>query len=266
MSERGWRLVRASTDAVPRWVRRFFQAPRPRRLRPRHWAFLGGAVAVALVAGWALLGTSVVGVREVRVTGVEILTVAQVRDAAAIPAQTPLLRVRTGEVADRVAGLAPVAQVEVRRDWPSAVVIEIVERTAIAAVPVAGGFGDANAGAACEPNGSCWAVVDAAGVVFRTAAEPGDLPVVIVAAPGPDDPATRAALAVLGALTPELRGDLASLTAPGPASIELVLRSGWTVVWGDESDSDAKAQVATALLDREGQVIDVSAPEVVSIR
>lgn len=250
MRQRGWRLVRASTDAVPRWVRRFFQAPRPRRLRRRHWAALAGAVAVALVTGWVLLGSSVMGVREVRVTGIEILTVAQVRQVAAIADQTPLLRVRTGEVADRVASLPPVAQVTVRRDWPSAVVIEIVERTGAAAVPAADGF----------------AVIDATGVVFQTVAEPGDLPVVIVATPGPGDPATRAALAVLGALTPELRADLATLTAPGPASIELALRSGWTVVWGDESDSDAKAQLATALLDRDGAVIDVSAPEVVSIR
>jgi len=250
MSERGWRLVRASTDAVPRWVRRFFQAPRPRRLRVRHWAAIGAAVVVALLAGWVLLGTSVVGVRQVRVTGTEVLSVAQVRVMAAIPDQTPLLRVRTGEVADRVAGLPPVAEVSVRRDWPTAVVIEIVERTAAAAVPTTDGF----------------VIVDATGVVFQTVAEAGDLPVVIVAAPGPEDPATRAALAVLGSLTPELRADLESLTAPGPAGIELALRSGWTVVWGDESDSDAKAQVATALLDRDGEVIDVSAPEVVSIR
>jgi cell division protein FtsQ len=250
MSEHGWRLVRASTDAVPRWVRRFFQAPRPRRLRPRHWAYLAAAVVAAMVAGWVLLGTSVVGVREVRVTGTEILSPAQVRQAAAIADETPLLRVRTGEVADRVAALPPVADVSVRRAWPSAVVIEIVERTAMAAVPVVEGF----------------EVVDATGVVFQTVAEPADLPVVIVAAPGPGDPATRAALAVLGSLTPELRTDLESLTAAGPASIELALRSGWTVVWGDESDSEAKAQVATALLDRDGEVIDVSAPEVVSIR
>jgi cell division protein FtsQ len=184
-----------------------------------------------------------------------------VREVAAIADQTPLLRVRTGEVADRVAQLPPVAQVSVRREWPSAVVIEIIERTAVAAVPVVDGFGDA-----CEPNGPCWAVVDRTGVVFQTVAEAGELPVMVVAAPGPEDPATRAALAVLGSLTPQLRADLESLTAAGPASIELTLRSGWTVVWGDESASDAKAALATALLDRDGEVIDVSAPEVVSIR
>jgi cell division protein FtsQ len=246
-----WRLVRASTDAVPGWVRRFFQARRRRRLPVRTVATVAAVVVMVLAAGWVLWGTSVVGVREVRVTGTELLSAAQVREVAAIPEQTPLLRVSTGEVADRVAALPPVARVDVRRDWPRAVVIEVVERTAVAAVPTGGG---------------AFAVVDATGVVFQTVAEAGDLPVVIVAEPGPDDPATGAALTVLTALTPELRADLESLTAAGPASIELALRSGWTVVWGDETDSDAKAQVATALLDRDGAVIDVSAPEVVSIR
>lgn len=249
-TDRRWRLVRAGTDAVPGWVRRFFQAPRQRRVPRRQLAYAGVTVTVLLLAGWVLWGTSLVGVREVRVTGTDILSEAEVRAVAAVPERTPLLRVRTGEVADRVAALAPVGEVRVRRDWPSAVVIEVVERTAVAAVPVPDGF----------------VVVDAAGVVFRTVERAGDLPVVIVAAPGPADPATRAALTVLAALTPQLRSDLESLTVQGPARIQLVLRSGWTVLWGDETDSADKAQVATALLDREGEVIDVSAPEVVSVR
>jgi cell division protein FtsQ len=247
---RGWRLVRAGTDAVPGRVRRFFQAERPRRLPRRRLASVGAVVAVLLLGGWVLWGTSLVGVREVRVTGTGLLTEAEVRAVAAVPERTPLLRVRTGEVAGRVAALAPVARVQVRRDWPSAVVIEVIERTPTAAVPVPDGF----------------VVVDPSGVVFNRVERAGDLPVVIVAAPGPADPATRAALTVLAALTPQLRADLESLTVQGPARIQLALRSGWTVVWGDETESRDKAQVATALLDRDGEVIDVSAPEVVSIR
>jgi cell division protein FtsQ len=38
------------------------------------------------------------------------------------------------------------------------------------------------------------------------------------------------------------------------------------VVWGDRHDSPEKARVATALLDRDGEIIDVSALEVVSVR
>jgi cell division protein FtsQ len=225
-------------------------------------ALVALAAAAVLLAGWAVWGTSLLGVREVRVTGTGILTEAEVREAAAVPEQTPLLRVRTGEVADRVAALPPVAEVRVRRAWPAALVVEVVERTAVAAVPA----GEEASGDACEPDQSCWGMLDAEGVVFQTRPQAGDLPLLELAEPGPTDPATRAALTVLVALTPPLRADLASVSVDGPASIRLELHSGWTVVWGDEQQSEAKARVATTLLDRDGEIIDVSAPEVVSVR
>jgi cell division protein FtsQ len=204
-----------------------------------------------LLVGWVGWGTSVLGVREVQVTGVAILTPAEVREAAGVPAQTPLLRVRTAEVADRVAALAPVGEVEVTRRWPGTLEIAVAERTAVAAIPTPDGV----------------ALVDTEGVVFHTVPEaPLDLPVVIVRTPGPDDPATRAALTVLAALTPQLRADLEILTVAGPASIELSLFSGQTIRWGDETGSGEKARVATALLDQDAEIIDVSAPDVVSLR
>ncbi|MPZ25828.1 MAG: FtsQ-type POTRA domain-containing protein [Micromonosporaceae bacterium] len=277
--QRRWRLVRASTDAVPASVRRVFMAARRRgwrglaaellrrtarrlRRRGRLGVLVGAGVAVLLLAGWLLWGTSLAGVREVRVTGTTILTSQQVRDAAAVVEQTPLLRVRTGEVAARVATLPPVAAVQVRRDWPDALVVEVRERTAVAAVPVAD-----PSSVACEPDQQCFQLVDAAGVGFLVVPEqPEDLPVVVVAEPGPDQPDTRAALAVLAALTPQLRAELTALTVQGPASIQLTLASDRTVLWGEPTNNQDKARVATVLLDREGEVIDVSALEVVSVR
>jgi cell division protein FtsQ len=44
------------------------------------------------------------------------------------------------------------------------------------------------------------------------------------------------------------------------------LRNDRTVVWGDDTQSATKAKVATALLKRDGDTIDVSAPNVVTIR
>jgi cell division protein FtsQ len=277
-----WRLVRAGTDAVPASVRRFFQTPRRRtRNRPgRLWVFAGTVVVLVVLAGWVAWGTSLLGVRQVRVTGIDILSAAQVREAAAVTESTPLLQVRTGEVADRVGGLPAVAEVRVSRDWPGTLVIRVVERTAVAAVPTAGASqqpGEAEGadaeGADAEGADAAFELLDAEGVVFHTVPEaPLDLPVVVLAEPGPADPATRAALTVLAALTPPLRAELKTLTVAGPASIELSLFSGLTVLWGDESASEDKAQVATALLDHEGLpdhdevVIDVSAPEVVSVR
>jgi cell division protein FtsQ len=106
----------------------------------------------------------------------------------------------------RVAALAPVARASVSRDWPHAVRIEVVERTAVAAVPGQTGF----------------QLLDGSGVVFHSVtARPAGLPVVRLAAPGPDEPSTRAALAVLAALTPALRAQLVELVAEQPT------RSGW---------------------------------------
>lgn len=302
---RRWRLVRASTDAVPSSVRRFFMAAgrrggwsrrrrrpgaRPGGGRRRVWALAGAVLALVLFVGWLAWGTSLWGVREVRVTGTEILPAAEVREAAAVAEQTPLLRVRPDEVAARVGALAPVATVRVRRAWPDTVVIEVVERTAVAAVPSADVRGDGDGesgpgdgdgesvpgdgrsvpGAGADRRG--FLLVDAGGVVFHSVAQaPEDLPVVIVAEPGPADPATQAAMTVLAALTPQLRDALETLTVRGPASIRLTLSSGWTVVWGDQTESPEKARVTTALLARQGApgadgVIDVSAPEVVSMR
>jgi cell division protein FtsQ len=51
-----------------------------------------------------------------------------------------------------------------------------------------------------------------------------------------------------------------------PAQIKLELRKSRTVVWGDETQSPVKSQVATALLKRADNEIDVSAPSVVTIK
>jgi cell division protein FtsQ len=209
-----------------------------------------GATAVVL-AGVVVWTTPLLAVTEVRVTGTDLLSPAEVREAARVPVGTPMARIRVAEVAERIAVLAPVASVEVYRSWPRSLVVEVTERTAVAVVATGGGFG----------------LLDADGVVFHTTpAHPRQLPRVDLARPGPDDPATGAALVVLGALTPELRAQLEVLSVAGPTRIRLELRTGLTVVWGEASDNEQKARVATALLDRGAAVIDVSSPEVVVLR
>lgn len=266
---RRWRLVRAGPDAVPASLRRFMRAARRRRVRRAvPWTLAVVLLAVVALAGWLVWASPVFAVKEVRVEGTSLLTPAQVREQAAVSDLTPLPRVSTGDVAARVTALPPVAEVEVRREWPDAIVIEIVERVPVAVVP----------------DGSEYRLIDATGVVFfrvaspaapgvvgvgpsgGSGASPDGLPVLAVPAPGLDDPATQAGLTVLAALTPELRAGLATLTVSGPAKIELEMRSGRTIVWGDENASEEKARVATALLGRDAQVIDVSAPEVVVFR
>ena len=251
-----WRLVRAGTDTVPAWVRHFFEIRRP-GTRRRRWLTVVAVLAVAGVAGWLVVATPLLAVQQVRITGTSVLSPAQVREVMAVPEQTPLLRVPVDEVADRIRELAPVAQVRVHRELPDTLVVEVVERVPVAALR----------------DGDRFTLVDLEGVRFHSVDQaPAGLPVVELTGPGDGDRAVRAALVVLAALTPPLRAQLQTLTVAGPAGIELSLATGDTVRWGDETASEEKARVATALLDHEAlrdqglTVIDVSSPEVVALR
>lgn len=209
------------------------------------------AFAVLGGGGWLLYGTTVFAVARVRVTGTEVLTKGDVRTVAGIRAGTPLARLDTDAVAKRVSELAPVARVAVRREWPDTLVILVTERAPFAVVPSSGGF----------------LVLDRTGVVFDRAVDrPMELPLVEVARPGPRDTATRDALQVLAALTPQLRAVLVRLSAPSPTRIALRLTGGRSVVWGDAEHNEKKARVATVLLRHPARVMDVSAPDVVTTR
>ena len=250
---RNWRLVRADTDAVPSSVRRFMARARKRKLKAAlPWAVGAGVVLVAGVVVWIIYGTAVLGVRDVRVVGADFLTPDQVEQAAAVPMRRPLARVDLDEVRARVQGLAPVDRAIVSRSWPGTIKVEVVERTPVAAVPV---------------NRGQWTLIDRSGVAFRSVDKvPAGLPLAQLATPGPADLNTRSVLTVLAALTDDLREQLVGISVKAPAQIKLVLRNNRTVVWGDDSKNADKAQVATALLRRKGDTIDVSAPTVVTIR
>lgn len=245
-----WRLVLARPEAVPASLRRF--SARARRHRLRVPLLVGGAAVVLVLAGALVVyHTSLFAVRTVRVEGNRVLTADPVRRAAAVSPGTPLAGVDLAAVGDRVSRLPAVREVQVDRDWPDGVVVRVTERTAVAAVP----WHDR------------YRLLDASGVAFRAvSARPPALPVIVVSRPTPDDESTRAALHVLGALTPKLRAALGRIECTRPTRLRLVLRSGRTVVWGDSSRSDRKAAAATALLDRGGRTIDVSAPDLVTVR
>lgn len=219
--------------------------------RPGRWRRAGRRLLLlTLVLGlaWVLLVSRWLGVDRVQVVGQQRVTAAQVEQASAVLAGVPLARVDTGAVERRVGRLAPVEAVQVTRSWPGTLRVVVTERT-----PVAG---------LVSPAGVT--LVDATGVLFGGERRlPDGVVRLQVTAPGPADPATRAALAVLRELPPALRERVRIVRAATPSSVELLVADGKRVVWGAPGGTATKAAAALVLLRTDSPVVDVSAPGLV---
>ena len=75
------------------------------------WLIGAGVLLVAGGLAWLVYGTSVLGVRDVRVVGAVTLTADEIRAAAAVEPLKPLARVDLHEVGSRVRGLPAVDRV-----------------------------------------------------------------------------------------------------------------------------------------------------------
>lgn len=208
-------------------------------------------LVVAMVGvGLILYFTPLMSARGIIVNGLGAVTRDQVLDAAHVKLGTPLLQINTDGIADRVAAIRRVASAHVQRDYPSALMITVVERVPVVVKDL--------------PDGPH--LFDRDGVDFATAPPPPALPYIDVDNPGPADPATKAVLAVLTALRPEVVAQVSRIAAPSVASITLTLTDGRTVIWGTNDRTEEKAQKLAALLTRPGRTYDVSSPDLPTIR
>ena len=207
---------------------------------------------VALFVGLGLLlyFTPIMSARNVVITGLGAVTQEEVIAAAAVKQGTPLLQIDTDEVAERVATIRRVGSARVQREYPSTLRITVVERVPIVVKDY--------------PDGPH--LFDRDGVDFATAPPPPDLPYLEADTPGPSDPPTRAALAVMTALRPEVAGQVARVSAPSVAAITLTLVDGRVVVWGTTDRTEEKAQKLAALLTQPGQTYDVSSPDLPTVK
>jgi cell division septal protein FtsQ len=225
-------------------------APRRRGRRDPWKAAFFGVAAVALAGGvaWALLGSSLLVVRSVQVTGASHIPRRQVLAAAGIKLGTPLIRIDTSVLARRVERITQVQVATVRRSWPDAVVIWIKRRTAVLAVPGDGGY----------------ALMDPYGVILGISKSPPRGLVVLRSAGQPA--ALRGSKAVLAAgtvvrgLPRWLRSKVTAVQAAGPADVTLYLRGGVTLVWGTASRGAEKAREVAVLLRTGATFYDVSDP------
>lgn len=208
-------------------------------------------VGVVGIAAWLVFFSPVLGVRQIQVVGNAGLSAEQIRRAAQVADGRPLATVDVAEVEGRIGEIAQVESVTVSRGWPGTLRVEVVEREPVAVVPVGGRS----------------ALMDRHGVVteVRDIAPPA-LPVLRVARPGPEDPATSAALAVVAALPENLARRVAEVLAPSAETVSLRLKDGRAIVWGGGDRPADKARILVTLLRRPADTYDVSSPDVVTVR
>jgi cell division protein FtsQ len=210
-------------------------------------------MAIALVAGlgWALLESRFFVVRGVQVTGTHLVTPAQVRSAAAVPAGVPLIRVNDAAVAHRVERLRQVQSARVTRDWPDKVLISVTERVPALAVPASQGYD----------------LIDKYGVVVESVSEqPLDTPILDLPAGSAQpaalrgNPAVYAAAVVVRELPRYLARKLVSVQAPSSTEVTLRLSGGVSIVWGSTDRAAEKAKELAVLMRTHARSYDVSAP------
>jgi cell division protein FtsQ len=236
-----------------------------RRRTPWRAAFFALA-GVGILAGvaWALLGSRLLVVRSISVTGTHLVTSAQVLAAADVPLGTPLMRVNTAQVARRVEAIRQVASATVTKDWPDHLTITVRERVPVVAVRMAGGYD----------------LVDPDGVIVRwSSAQPAALPLFLTTLPGGElrgDAGLAATSAVLAELPSWLLASVAEVTAAGAPGggtgpgteqqVTLYLRDHKTVVWGGTDRAAQKAKELAILIRDPASYVDVSAPGTVVTR
>lgn len=210
----------------------------PRRRRRIRIALIVLLVIAAVAVVWAVWFSSLFAARQVRVVGVDGARADQVLTAAAVPVGVPLVQLDAGRAERAVLALDWVKEAEVRRGWPSEVVVAVTPRIPLAVV----GSGRA---------------VDADGMVFDAAgAATKGLPRVDA-----QGPALVEAMAVLATLPDDLARKVVSVSATTKDDVALRLRSGHLVRWGSADQAAFKAEVLGALMTRKAEVYDVSAPE-----
>jgi len=165
---------------------------------------------------------------------------------AAVPLGTPMARVDTAAIADRVIATATLAEVSVGLSWPSTIVITASPRVPVLAVR--------------NPQGQVQ-VVDSQGVAYATvSAPPKGVPLIDTVENPPSKDTLRAGITVLRALSSSQRGRVTNVIVSGANMVTLKL-GAVTVVWGGASEPELKVRVLTALLRHKGfGTIDVSAP------
>ncbi|MFI7497240.1 cell division protein FtsQ/DivIB [Streptomyces sp. NPDC049687] len=240
--------------------------PLVRRLGPRRLRMIIILVLAVVVLGagvvWVLYGSPWTRVERVSVSGTDVLTPDQVREAAAVPVGSPLISVDTGAIETRLrVNLPRIDEVDVVRSWPHGIGLKVTERQPVLLVR----------------KGSNFVEVDEEGVRFATISEAlKNVPLLEMAASAPDsggsgaaslrrfgeDRLVREAVKAAGDIPAAVARRTRALKVRSYDDISLELTDGRTVAWGSAEKGALKARTLTALMKASpaARHFDVSAP------
>lgn len=228
--------------------------PGPQRVevrRLRHRAstsariFILVALSVMIMA-WVLLSSPWVRLAEVAVEGGDDTLKGRIRTLTGPQMGEPLLKIDTARLQREIAEDPAVSRVDVLRDWPSKLRVNVTVRVPVMALR--GAEGDVE-------------LADATGTLFRkVSAAPSGVPVAVVDHPDRER-AVRAAASAMGTLDGEQLARVQSIRVQSPEDVRFVL-GDVSVVWGGPSDNRRKALILAALLQQKGvRTVNVSAPD-----
>ena len=237
--------------------------PPARRLRLRRLRLIIilSVLFVLLGAGtvWLLYGSSWVRVERVSISGTQVLTPAQVREAAQVPVGAPMISVDTDAIETRLRRKLPrIDTVDVVRSWPHGIGLKVSERTPVLIVQKGGKFVE----------------VDRKGVRFATVSEPPKgIPALELSTSssqssaaslrrfGEDRLVAEAAL-VARAIPAAVARATETVKVRSYDDISLELGDGRNILWGSSEKGAAKARTLTALMKAapDARHFDVSVP------
>ena len=209
-------------------------------------AIVAGCVALVLAVVAALPFTPAMPVDDVNVEGAVNLPAEEVTSLSGVETGTPMGRVDVRRAAQDVATNPWVDSVTVKRNWPNAVDVTVVEHTPVAWIDQGG-----------EPH-----LINSEGKDF-VVAQP---PVGAVQLVGISEEQLTKAVEVASAITDVARPQVRELTRDGDHSFVLKLDGDRTVTWGASEDNRNKALALETVLQLDGKTFNISNPELVTSR
>ncbi len=210
--------------------------PRPKWLRRRRKWLIGLGTAVAVIAALiaAVIFTPVFAVKTISVDGNEFASEKTVMQELEPLMGVPLPQISTGEVESLLSNVQQVRDVSIEAHPPAELVVHIEERVPVAVLK----------------DGKNFVLIDEEGTPLDTVPKRNEAPYPLIDGDQEELGAEifRATTAVLAALPADILRRLEHASANSVDSVELVLRDGKRVIWGNAGQSELKAKVLAILL------------------